>query len=77
MEIRITNCSDRLYTNFGIDMERNGSCDKLIEELDKFVTLRSLAYYFVSDIIEIEIEDTEVLPDLSLFGEVDSIVAST
>jgi hypothetical protein len=73
MRIKLINCDARLKA-IGINMEDIGSYDRLGIELEKRISYLWMEYDFPPlDYMLIDVEEGTEIPDLSEFGEVDSI----
>lgn len=74
MRIKLINCDANLKLNFGIDMQDIGAYDRLCLEINKKVVYSGVEYDFPpADYMLIDVEDDTEIPDLSEFGEVESI----
>jgi hypothetical protein len=73
MRIKLINCDSRLKA-IGINMEDIGSYDRLGIELAKRMAYLWMEYDFPPlDYMLIDVEEGTEIPDLSEFGEVDSV----
>lgn len=73
MRIKLINCDVKLKA-MGINMEDIGSYDRLGIELSKRMAYLWMEYDFPPlDYMLIDVEEGTEIPDLSEFGEVDSI----
>lgn len=71
MQIKLINCDVNLKGNFGIDMQAIGSFDQLCTQLSAKLPFLNVEYdYPPLDYILIEVQDGIIVPDLSMFGEV-------
>lgn len=75
MTITLINCGDKIST-LGIDINAIGGWDQLRNQLNAKISLLSSGYDIDSQTITIEVEDGSLIPDLSMFGEVQTNVSN-
>lgn len=74
IRVKLINCDVNLKSNFGIDMQDRGSYDKLCAEMSKKTPYMGLEYDFPPlDYILLDMEDGMEIPNLTGFGEVESV----